>query len=110
MTRIEKARQLGVSFVLAPNVSIEDGIEAVRSTMNKLWFDKKKCEPLLKALENYRQEWDAKRKIYKSQPLHDYSNLKEDSHEQNIQNHKEVCPAKNDILVLAIQVYCTRLA
>ncbi len=73
MTRIEKAKQLGVNFTLASNVSIEDGIESVRSAMDKLWFDQVKALPLLKALENYRQEYDAKRKIYKSHPLHDFS-------------------------------------
>jgi len=73
MTRIEKAKHLGVTFTLAPNVSVEDGIEAVRSTMSKLWFDGKNAAPLLKALENYRQEYDAKRKVYKSHPLHDFS-------------------------------------
>lgn len=79
MTRIEKAKQLGVSFTIAPNISIEDGIESVRSTMNKLWFDQTKCAPLLKALENYRQEYDAKRKVYKSHPLHDFSSHYADS-------------------------------
>lgn len=73
MTRIEKAKQLGVSFTLAPNISVEDGIEAVRSSMSKLWFDQTNTGPLLKALENYRQEYDAKRKVYKSHPLHDFS-------------------------------------
>lgn len=35
LTRIEKARQLGIRFTIAPDLSIEDGIEAVRSTLNK---------------------------------------------------------------------------
>lgn len=73
MTRIEKARQLGVSFTLSPNVSIEDGIEAVRTSFAKIWIDETKCQPLLKALENYRQEYDAKKKVYKTRPLHDFA-------------------------------------
>ena len=71
MTRIEKAKHLGIPFTVAPNISIEDGIEAVRSTFSKVWIDEKACAPLIKALENYRQEWDEKRKVYKAQPLHD---------------------------------------
>lgn len=51
--------------------SIDDGIEAVRRILPKCWFDKVKCEKLIKYLENYRQEYDNKRKVYKSQPLHD---------------------------------------
>ena len=73
ITRIEKARQLGIPFVVAPDVSIADGIEAVRTMFSKLWIDEVKCAPLIKALENYRQEYDIKRKIYNTHPLHDWS-------------------------------------
>jgi hypothetical protein len=71
ITRIEKLRQLGIKATVAEDVPLIDGIEAVRSTFNKVWIDQFKCSPLIKALENYRQEFDAKRKVYKSQPLHD---------------------------------------
>jgi hypothetical protein len=71
LTRIEKARQLGIDFTIAPDLSIVDGIEAVRSTLDKVWIDKNNCKPLIKALENYRQEWDSKKQIYKPHPLHD---------------------------------------
>src|ERR1044071_9388462 len=37
MTRIEKAKQLGINFTVAPDVSIMDGIESVRSTFSKIW-------------------------------------------------------------------------
>lgn len=73
MTRIEKARQLGINFTVAPDVSIEDGIESVRSALSKIWIDEVNCKPLINALENYRQEFDVKRKVYKSFPLHDWS-------------------------------------
>lgn len=73
MTRIEKAKQLGITFITTPNISVEDGIESVRSALSKIWIDKKNCAGLLKALEQYRQEFDSKRRVYKSQPLHDAS-------------------------------------
>jgi len=81
LTRLEKARQLGIKFEsrdsgrssALPNISIEDGIEAVRSALPKMWFDEEKCAPLIKALENYRQEYDEKRKVYRDQPLHDHN-------------------------------------
>lgn len=71
MTRIEKAKQLGVKFTIADNISIMDGIESVRSALNKVWIDRNNCAPLVKALENYRQEFDVKKRVYKSVPLHD---------------------------------------
>lgn len=73
ITRFEKARQLGITFSIADNISIEDGIEAVRSALPKMWFDEVKCAPLIKAIANYRQEYDSKRKVYKPFPLHDWS-------------------------------------
>ena len=79
LTRIEKARQLGINFTIAPDLSIEDGIETVRSTMSKLWIDQTACAKLIKALESYRQEFDVKKKVYKSHPLHDWSSHASDS-------------------------------
>lgn len=73
MTRLEKARQLGIKFTVAPDLSIIDGIETVRSTLNKMWIDEAKCAVLIKALENYRQEYDVKKKVYKTQPLHNWA-------------------------------------
>lgn len=76
VTRFEKARQLGITFLIADKLLIEDGIEAVRSTLPRMWFDSTKCEPLIRALENYRQEYDSKRQIYKPRPYHDkFSNF-----------------------------------
>jgi len=79
MTRLEKARQLGIKFVVADNISVVDGIEAVRSTLNRVWIDQSKCVPLIKALENYRQEYDVKNRVYKSQPLHSFASHFSDS-------------------------------
>lgn len=73
ITRIEKAASLGIKFVVADKISVEDGIEAARSAFPRMWFDQKMCTDLLKALENYRQEWDIKRKVYKGHPLHNWA-------------------------------------
>jgi hypothetical protein len=73
MTRIDKAKQLGINFIIAPNLSVEDGIESVRSAFSKIWIDEKNCAGLIKALENYRKEYDSKRKVYKEVPLHNWA-------------------------------------
>lgn len=76
ITRWEKARQLGVTFEVADKLGIMDGIEAVRTTLPRVYFDEVNCKKLIKALENYRQEYDSKRKVYKDKPLHDiFSNF-----------------------------------
>jgi hypothetical protein len=79
VTRIDKARQLGVNFVVADNISIMDGIEAVRSAFGKIWIDEVACKDLIKSLENYRQEFDTKKKIYKSNPLHNWASHASDA-------------------------------
>jgi len=71
MTRIEKAKQLGINFTIATKISIMDGIESVRSALSKIWIDDVRCAKLIKSLENYRQEYDDKRQVYKDVPLHD---------------------------------------
>lgn len=72
-TRFEKARQLGIDFTLATDLQVADGIESVKSLFQKLWIDEHKCAKLIKSLENYRREYDAKRKVYKNYPLHDWA-------------------------------------
>ena len=70
MTRLEKAKNLGLKFITSNDVSIMDGIESVRSALSKIYIDESKCHQLIRSLENYRQEFDSKRKVYKAQPLH----------------------------------------
>lgn len=71
VSRLELAKRLDVKFTLAPNISIQDGIEATRAMLSKTYIDDVKCKDLVKHLENYRQEYDEKRKTYTGKPLHD---------------------------------------
>jgi phage terminase large subunit len=79
MTRLEKAKQLGIKFIVAPNISIMDGIESARTTLPRCWIDERNCQQLIKALDSYRQEWDSKRRVYNTQPLHDFSSHASDA-------------------------------
>ena len=72
-TRVEKARQLGIKANIVDDVSLEDGIEYVHSSMNKIWIDEVKCVQLIKCLENYRYEYDSKKQTYKRVPLHNWA-------------------------------------
>lgn len=75
ISRWRKMKELGVTFLLRKKgskcVGLMDGIEAVRAKLPLMWFDQDKCAPLIKALENYRQMFDHKLKVYKDKPLHD---------------------------------------
>lgn len=78
-SRLEKARELGIDFVICPSVSVQDGIEAVRSMFPSCWFDKTKCAQGLKAIRHYRKRWNEDRACFESQPLHDWASNGADS-------------------------------
>lgn len=79
VSRLETARSLGINFQVVKNISIDDGINAVRMIFNKCWFDKTKCKQGLNCLESYHKEYDEKRKEYKNIPYHDWSSHSADA-------------------------------
>ena len=73
-SRYEVGLGLGIKpITICKSISIEDGINAVRSALPRMWFDKKKCSHGIEALRNYRKEYDDQRKCYKNKPLHDWT-------------------------------------
>lgn len=70
-SRLQIMERLGISMEVAPNTLVYDGIEVVRSQFNRLWIDEFKCGRLIRALKDYRKEYDDKLKRYKPKPLHD---------------------------------------
>lgn len=70
-TRIEVARNFGITFTPVPNIGLDEGIDAVRHTLPKCWFDEEKCSTGVKALESYRRAWDKTHGCWTSKPHHD---------------------------------------
>jgi len=70
-TRREIYKRMGIDFKDPIQVDFEDGIEAVKCTLPKIWIDKKKCAFLVKTLENYRQKYNEKESRYYKDPVHD---------------------------------------
>lgn len=73
ITRYEKARQLGIDFVILDQIGLHDGIENVMTHFNKFWIDETKCRSLINALENYRREWDEEKQVYKKDPVKNWA-------------------------------------
>lgn len=71
-SRLEVALGLGIRFDLAPNIRVEDGIQAARMVLPKCWFDQAKTGQLLEALRLYQEKRDIKRNISLG-PLHDWT-------------------------------------
>jgi hypothetical protein len=61
-------------YKLVPRVNmLQDGIDAIRLTLPYCYFDKQRCAEGIRALKNYRKEWDEKHGRYKDYPEHDWS-------------------------------------
>ena len=72
-TRLEALLDLGIVGEVAPKLSIEDGIEAVRKNLVNCWFDKDKCGTGIEYLKAYQKKWDDKAQVFKSKPQHSYA-------------------------------------
>lgn len=72
-SRQESAAALGIRFGVAPNLSLADGIHAVRMGLPKMWFDAGRCAHGLRALKAYRKRWRAREESFSGQPLHDWT-------------------------------------
>jgi phage terminase large subunit len=72
-TRKQTLEGLGVPVTVVPKWSVEDGINAVRRILPRCWFDKTKTAEGIKALRQYRREYDEVRKTFVERPLHDWA-------------------------------------
>lgn len=65
----------GMKTRLVPNLSVQDGIQAVRKTLPTMQFNTS-CPSVtvgINALRVYQREWDDKKRMFKEAPLHDWS-------------------------------------
>lgn len=72
-SRLETALELGISFEVAPKLSLEDGIEAVRKSLPNCWFDKNKCHYGMECLKSYQKKWDDINQCFRNRPIHNFA-------------------------------------
>ena len=72
-TRLQIAKDLGISFKIVPNISIQEGIELSRGIFPRIWIDRDKCNYLVKCLENYHKNFNERLNVYSNKPVHDWS-------------------------------------
>lgn len=81
VARIEAAENLGLRpITVAPKLSVQEGVEAVRRMFSRCWFDQNRCKRGLDALTNYRKkplgrhgEEDDQGTTYTGTPVHDWT-------------------------------------
>ena len=71
ISRKVTAAKLGMYLATVQKVGVQAGIDEVRSILNRCYFDEKKCAVGIKALENYKKEWDDRHGCWMKTPLHD---------------------------------------
>jgi phage terminase large subunit len=58
-------------LAIVPSLSVQDGIQAARLMMPRVWFDKENCETAVELLKQYQREWDEDKKAFRDKPRHD---------------------------------------
>jgi hypothetical protein len=68
---IEQFLQNGIRPNIAPELSLQDGIEAARMILPQCWFDETKTYEGLEHLRAYQREWDERTQTFRNRPKHD---------------------------------------
>jgi phage terminase large subunit len=71
-SRVEMLQGLGFATRVVPQISVADGIETVRRMLPRTWIDADKCDAGLRAVRDYRENVDPKRRVALG-PLHDWT-------------------------------------
>ena len=68
------ADSLGFSKLsIVPDIGLQDGIQAVRQMLPRVWFNGLTCADGLEALRQYQREYDEDRKAFRASPRHDWT-------------------------------------
>jgi hypothetical protein len=70
-TRIDMAREVGISFQVGAKTSKPTQIQAVRNLLPLCWFDEERCEKGIARLDGYRKQWNDQLGCWRDQPLKD---------------------------------------
>lgn len=93
-TRVETLKELDRKPRVVPDHKLMDGINAVRETLPKCWFDAKRTEAGLDALRQYRSEYDEKDLVFDDKPKHDWTSHAADAFRYLAIAWRELTPEK----------------
>ena len=75
-SRLEILEGMGIhadKTEIAPQLLIEDGIQLVRTMLDKCYFDEEKCEKGIDCLLNYSKKWDDSGGTWRMRPDHNWA-------------------------------------
>ena len=64
---------------MVPDIGLQSGIQAVRLTLPRVWFDAEKCREGIEALRQYQREFDEDKKAFRQSPRHDWTSHPSDA-------------------------------
>lgn len=70
---VHQAHELGVKMMVVASTGQQNSIEAARKTLERCWFDEKKCARGLDGLRAYHYPWNETNRTFDSKPKHDWS-------------------------------------
>ena len=73
VSREQTMATLGYRMTKGARLGVEDRIEATRQMLKNCWFDADKCKHGVKALQNYRREFNDKLDQFKATAVHDWA-------------------------------------
>ncbi len=76
---IEAFKDTDTDIRIAPNLKVQQGIDAARLVLPHCWFDKDNTGDGVEALRAYRRKYNEQTKQYSNSPLHDWSSDGADS-------------------------------
>lgn len=72
-TRYMQALEKGFRFQVAPKVSDPEGIQCIRYILPKIQFDSDHCKVLVKALTEYKSDYNFEKKVFGLKAVHDWT-------------------------------------
>ena len=79
-------------FAIVPNIGVQDGIQAVRRMLPRVWFNAATCNDGIEALRQYQREWDDEKKAFRASPRHDWTSHPADAFRMLAVAEREVAP------------------
>jgi hypothetical protein len=73
ITFVKQAGELNLHGTVLDQHLLKDGINKVRTTLSRCWFDQKRCKEGIKALEAYQKKWSPSLGGWSSEPNHNFA-------------------------------------
>lgn len=91
-TRVETMAKLGLRPRLVPSHRLEDGINAARITIPRMWFNVPETRDGVEGLKQYRADYDEKARVFTNKPKHDWTSHRADAFRYLCMAWRELAP------------------